>query len=107
VDEMLWPTSCNVKAIYWIIPFKMSNLHYNQWEAGQLLEVIINPPLEVSLLDMDKFIRLYLAKIQTKKYEVTIGNFPACICLDFVVTISNLLGQRGKWVPCKHMYYVL
>jgi hypothetical protein len=85
----------------------MSNLHYNQWEAGQLLEVIINPPLEVSLLDMDKFIRLYLAKIQTKKYEVTIGNFPACICLDFVVTISNLLGQRGKWVPCKHMYYVL
>jgi hypothetical protein len=27
--------------------------------------------------------------------------------LDFVTMISNSLGQQGKWVPCKHMYYVL
>jgi hypothetical protein len=26
-----------------------------------------------------------------KKYEVIIGNFPTCICLDFVEMISNAL----------------
>jgi len=25
----------------------MSNMHYNWWETGQLLEAIVNPPLEV------------------------------------------------------------
>jgi hypothetical protein len=29
------------------MPFKMSNMHYNWWQIGQLLEVIVNPPLEV------------------------------------------------------------
>ncbi len=42
VDEMLWPT-CNGKAIHWTMRFKMSNLHYNWWEASRLLEAIINP----------------------------------------------------------------
>jgi len=44
---MLWPTSHNGKVVCRTMPFKMSNLHYNQWETGQLLEVTINPPLEV------------------------------------------------------------
>jgi hypothetical protein len=66
VDEMLWPTSCNGKVIHRTMPFMMSNSHYNWWEASQLLEVIINPPLEVYLLDLDKPIIFYLAKIQTK-----------------------------------------
>jgi hypothetical protein len=47
VDEMSWPTSHNGKAIHRTMPFKMSNLHYNWWEASRLLEVTINPPLEV------------------------------------------------------------
>jgi hypothetical protein len=50
VNEMLWPTTHNGKAICQTMPFKMSNLHYNWWEVGQILEAIINPPLEVPLL---------------------------------------------------------
>jgi hypothetical protein len=30
VDEMSWSTSCNGKAVCCTLPFKMSNLHYNQ-----------------------------------------------------------------------------
>ncbi len=30
MDEMLWPTSRNGKAVCWIMPFKMLNLHYNR-----------------------------------------------------------------------------
>jgi hypothetical protein len=29
VDEMSWPTSHNGKVIHHMMPFKMSNLHYN------------------------------------------------------------------------------
>jgi hypothetical protein len=47
VHEMSWPTSCNGKAIHRMVPFKMSNLHYNWWEVSRLLEVSISPPLEV------------------------------------------------------------
>ncbi len=45
MDEMSWPTTFNGKGVCWTLSFKMSNLHYNQWEAS--LEVTINPPLEV------------------------------------------------------------
>ncbi len=34
LDEMSWPTSCNGKVVRHTVPFKMSNLHYNWWEAG-------------------------------------------------------------------------
>jgi len=66
MDEMSWPTSRNGKVICCTMPFKMSNLHYNWWEFGQLLKAIINSPLEDPLLDMDKFIRFCRVKIQTK-----------------------------------------
>jgi hypothetical protein len=42
--EMLWPITRNGKVVCQIMPFKMSNLRYNQWEVGQFLEEIINPP---------------------------------------------------------------
>jgi hypothetical protein len=50
LDEMLWPTSRNGKDVHFMMPFKMSNLHYNQWEVGRLFEVIVNPPFEGSPL---------------------------------------------------------
>jgi hypothetical protein len=42
--EMLWPTTYNGEVVCQIMSFKMSNLHYNRWEVGRLLEEIINPP---------------------------------------------------------------
>jgi hypothetical protein len=42
-----------------------------------------------------------------KQYEITMGNFLTCTCLGFATMISSSLGQPGKWVPYKHMYYVL
>ncbi len=66
LDEMSWSTSRNGKAIRCTMPFKMLNLHYNQWEVNQLLEGTINPPLEVPFLDLDESIRFYLTKIQIK-----------------------------------------
>jgi hypothetical protein len=108
MDEMLWPTSHNGKAICCMVPFKVSNLHYNWWEASWLLEVIINPPLEVPLPRYGRIYKILPSQNPNKKqYEITIGNFLACTCLDFVAMMFNSLHWQGKWVHYKHMYYVL
>ncbi len=103
---MSWPTSRNGKAICHIVPFKMSNLHYNWWEAGQLLEATVNSPLEVPPLGYGHIYKILLGQNPNKnQYEVTIGNFPPCIYLDLVEMISSSLGRRGKWMHCKHVFY--
>ncbi len=108
MDEMSWPTSCNGKVVHRIVPFNMSNLHYNGWEVDQLLEVVINPPLEVPPPRYGWIYKIMSGQNPNKKqYEITIGNFLAYACLDFVAMISSSLGQQRKWGPCKHMYYVL
>ncbi len=71
--EMSWPTSHNGKANCHTMPFKMSNLHYNQWEVGRLLEVIVNPPLEVPPLGYGRIYKIPLGQNPNKKqYEITI-----------------------------------
>jgi hypothetical protein len=90
------------------VPFKMSNLNYNWWEVGWFLEVTINPPLEVPPPGYGWIYMIISSQNPNKnQYEITIGNFLACTCLDFVTMIFCLLSRRGKWVPYKHMYYVL
>jgi hypothetical protein len=104
---MPWPTSCKGKVVYHIVPFKMSNLHYNWWEAGQLLKATISPPLEVPPPRYGQIYKIYLAKIQKKSKEITIKNFPTCICLDFVAMIFSSLGQQrsGCLVNTYTMFY--
>jgi hypothetical protein len=89
-------------------PFIMSKLHYNWWEVGRLLMGIFQPPLEAFSLGYGQIYKILCDEISNKRqYEVTIGNFLACICMDFVTMVSCSLGKCGKWVPSKHMYYVL
>jgi hypothetical protein len=80
VDEMSWPTSRNGKVIHCTMPFKMSNLHYNWWEASRFFETTINPPLEVPLLGYGKIYKILFGQNPNKKqYEIIIGNFLACM----------------------------
>ena len=39
-------------------------------------------------------------------YRVTIVDMRHCTCLDFMKMSSQSLGKKGKWVYCKHLYYV-
>ncbi len=107
---MSWPPSCNGKVFlsYNVIQ-DGPNLHYNWREASQLLEATVNSPLEVHPPEYGQIFKILFGQNPNKKYyEVIIGNFlAACTCLDFVAMISNSLGQQGKWLPYKHMYYVL
>jgi hypothetical protein len=79
MDEMSWPTSRNGKVIHCTMPFKMSNLHYNWWEASRLFEKTINPPLQVPFLGYGKIYKILSSQNPNKKqYEIIIGNFLAC-----------------------------
>jgi hypothetical protein len=64
--------------------------------------------LKVPALGYGQIYKILCGKVSNKKqYEVTIGNFPAYTYMDFVTMVSSSLGKQGKWVPCKHMDYVL
>ncbi len=43
----------------------------------------------------------------TKQYELKIGNFQTCICVDFITMMASSLGGCGKWVHYKHLYFIL
>ncbi len=72
------------------------------------MEIVGLPTIEVPLL---RYGQIYImssgAPLSTKQYEMTIGNFFPCICVDFITTMANSLGGHGKWAHCKHLYFVL
>ena len=39
-------------------------------------------------------------------YEVSISNYPSCSCPDFKFIKAQASWKR-KWMPCKHLYFVL
>ena len=39
-------------------------------------------------------------------YRMTIGDIPHCTCPDFTKMFSQALEKKGKWMYCKHLYYV-
>jgi len=108
MDEMSWPTSGNGKVVHCIVIFNMSNLHYNWWETRKLLKVIINPPLEVPPLGYGWIYKILFGQNPNiKQCKITIRNFLACTCLDFVTMIFGLSGRRGKccFINTSIMFY--
>jgi hypothetical protein len=62
-------------------------------------------PSAFLLLIMDEYTISFLGLIENcKQYDIIIGNFPTCICINFVSMMTSSLGYDGK---CKHLYYIL
>ncbi len=40
------------------------------------------------------------ATTNQRQYEVIVGNFPTCICVNFVIMLLGLLGRQRKWNGC-------
>jgi len=81
VDEMSWPTTHDGKAAHWIIPFNIHIYPAINKRLVNFLKQLYKPTIGwFPLLDMDEYIRFYLAKIQTRgnmklQYEVGISQF--------------------------------
>ncbi len=39
-------------------------------------------------------------------YEVIVGCYHACTCIDFISMLASSTGKEGKYVPCKHLYFI-
>jgi hypothetical protein len=77
-------------------------------KVGCFLKVVVNPPLEVLAFGYGRFNSIMSsARTNKRQHEVTIENFRTCTCLSFVSMVVSSLGQWGKRVPYKHLYYVL
>ncbi len=89
LGDVAWPTTQNDKTIKWKMPFKMFKPQYTQWEASWFLKVVVNPLLKVLAHGYGQiYMIIFYAIPNWKQYEITIGNFPTCICLYFVLMLS-------------------
>jgi hypothetical protein len=78
----------------------------NKWTIANCMVAIVKLLImDVPLLGYGKIITIEIGVLANlHQYQVTIGNFPSCNCLDFINMSTSTLGKRGKWVPCKHIY---
>ena len=76
-----------------------------KWESAGLMDgSYVVGVTAISYPGYGVIINIVSKKIIT--YRITIGDIPHCTCLDFTKMSSQALGKKGKWVYCKHLYYV-
>jgi len=84
-----------------------SDDHSNQWESarnvtGMILGVNILPyPRLGAVITLQSSI-----KTQHKVHQISLCNFPTCTCLYFTGMVFVSIGKRGKYINCKHLYYI-
>jgi hypothetical protein len=69
---------------------------------GQIRKVTMIPHLRYGcIVTLDSG-----APPKVKQYLITIGTFLKCFCEFFKDMAKKLLGRRGGWASCKHLYFV-
>jgi len=88
--------------------FSLGIDHDNKWQTTlHAVASVKMPPTKVPLLGYGKVFLIDNDVLpNAHHYHVTIGDFPSCNYLDFVKMFMAALSKRGKWVPCKHLYYI-
>jgi len=79
--------------------------HKNKCESAGLMDGYF--VVGVTAIPYPRFgVIINLVSKEDITYRVTIADIPHCICPDFTKMSSHALGKKGKWVYCKHLYYV-
>jgi len=82
--------------------FKLTQQHTCNWEVSKLLiPMTIFYPVDVHPL---KYRQIYNIFFNHKRYDVTIGNYPCCSYIYFVIMSTTSLGGCGAWLQYKHLY---
>jgi hypothetical protein len=101
-DDIL-VSKCDNKVVHRAPP---RNDHDRRWIFGKNLLNII---LHVKDVHVPRYGHVYSIESQGgvifATYEVIIWVTLNCTCLDFVSMLTSLK-KRGKFVPCKHMYFI-
>jgi hypothetical protein len=79
--------------------------HKNKWETAGLMDIYyVVGKIAIPYPWFGVLINIVSKEDIT--YRVTIGDMPHCTCFDFTKMSSQSLGNKEKWVYCKHLYYV-
>ena len=79
--------------------------HKNKWESSRLTDGYY--VVGVTPIPYHGFgVIIYVVSKANIAYHVTIGNIPYCTCLNFTKMSSQPLEKKGKWLYCKHLYYL-
>ncbi len=107
-DANAWLKTWNGKNMRCLSIFKISTQQQNKWKVGCVLVTEILLPTNIPTLGYGWIYHIISSSIANhKQYEVMVGKFPTCICINFVSMMIGSLGGYGKWVHCKHLYYIL
>jgi hypothetical protein len=81
--------------------------HRNKWETTRNLNAVVDSVVVIPYPGYGRVITLISGIFPNQKvYRITISDFPACTCEDFITMSTAALGSRKSWVNCKHLYYV-
>ena len=81
--------------------------HRNKWESARNVRAVVKSVTPIPYPGYGRIITLDSGIYPTQKtYQISLCDFPACTCDDFVTMSTGALGKRKPWVNCKHMYYV-
>ena len=80
--------------------------HYLKMESSRSIECTVLKSMMVPELGQEVvFTVIASSSISKELYEVTISDFPNCICRGFRYMCASALGNPSKkWILCKHLY---
>jgi len=81
--------------------------HRNKWKsAGNVKGTIVGVTM-LPIPGLGAIIHLQSGMESNHKvYQITLGMYPECTCLDFVDMAVSAIGGRHQYVHCKHLYYL-
>jgi hypothetical protein len=82
--------------------------HDYKWDMTNLMNALVLchiqvPPLGIRCVSIVSTINFML---HDNFYEVIVGCYPTCTCIDFISMLASSIGKEGKYVSCKHLYFI-
>ncbi len=99
------PSKYDQKSFQWSEPNKLDDY---KWESTNLMDVSILhhidlPPLEIEHVYI---ISIFGSMLHGYVCDVTMRCYLACSCFDFISMLSFSIGNKEKYVLCKHLYFI-
>jgi hypothetical protein len=82
--------------------------HDCKWDMTNLMNGLILchigiPPLGIRCVYIVSTIN---SMLHNNFYEVIVSCYPVCICIDFISMLASFIEKEGKYLPCKHLYFI-
>jgi hypothetical protein len=102
----IYPTTWNSKTIQRNTNAPTAE-HRNKWESAHNIKGTVFGVTILPFPGLEAIISLESGVEPDKKvYQITISHFPECTCPDFLNMAVTLIGKRGQYIDCKHLYYI-